>query len=495
MSIKRKTFAIISHPDAGKTTLTEQLLFASGAINIAGSIKAKKTTRHATSDWMEMEKQRGISVTTSVMQFCYKDSVLNLLDTPGHADFSEDTYRTLTAVDSAIMVIDAAKGVEPRTQKLFEICCQRKIPVVTFINKIDRNGLSGLELLDNIEKNLNIPAIPKNWPIGMGQLLGGLIQEDQSISHCGNHKTDTFEQDQADFNLAQSLSDNIDQAYLSGESTPVFFGSALKQIGIESLLDYLSQHAPSPSVAASNKRDVSADEEKLTGFVFKIQANMNPKHRDRLAFMRICSGEYKKGMQVIQIRTGKKIALNQAVLFLSSERSLTEKAQSGDIIGIYNHGGIQIGDTFTEGEQLEFIGIPSFAPEIFKMISIKNPLKQKNLQKGLTELAEEGAIQVFRPMAYQSTMIGAVGLLQFDVVAHRLLHEYQVDCHFQPASSVSVRWLDSDNNTMLDKIQANYPTYLAHDSFGRLVYLVPNMAHLRLIQEKFPDIYFHQTRE
>ncbi|MBF13600.1 MAG: peptide chain release factor 3 [Legionellales bacterium] len=492
MSIKRKTFAIISHPDAGKTTLTEQLLFESGAINIAGSIKAKKTQRHATSDWMEMEKQRGISVTTSVMQFTFQNSILNLLDTPGHADFSEDTYRTLTAVDSAIMVIDAAKGVEPRTKKLFEICCQRKIPVVTFINKIDRNGLEPLDLLDNIEKNLNISAIPKNWPIGTGRLFLGLIGEHECP--CSPDQAQ-YQLANSDFELAKSLSNAIDQEYLDGASTPVFFGSALKKIGITDLLTYLSQTAPSPSVASTKTRTVSADEEKLTGFIFKIQANMNPKHRDRLAFMRICSGTFRKGMQVTQVRTGKKTNLNQAVLFLSSERSLTDSAQSGDILGIYNHGGIQIGDTFTEGEPLEFIGIPSFAPEIFRIITIKNPLKQKNLQKGLTELAEEGAIQVFRPLAYQSTLIGAVGHLQFDVVAHRLLYEYQVDCQFQQASSQSVRWLDSECDNALEAIQSQYPTHLARDSFGRLVYLVPNMAHLRLMQEKFPDLYFHQTRE
>ena len=495
MNQAHKTFAIISHPDAGKTTLTEQILAISGAIKTAGSIKAKKTARHATSDWMEMEKQRGISITTSVMQFIYQSTVFNLLDTPGHADFSEDTYRTLTAVDSAIMVIDAAKGVEPRTKKLFEICCQRKIPVITFINKIDRNAQEPLTLLDDIEKQLGIKAIPVNWPIGSGQTLKGIIHKEHGPTIVSNHNLADYDDIEMEFELAHTQTEALDEEYQLGQSTPVFFGSALRQLGMEDLLQYMVTNAPAPTSAPTEHRDIQASETKFTGFVFKIQANMNPKHRDRLAFLRICSGTFRQGMQVLQVRTGKKIALNKALLFLADSRSLISSADAGDIIGIYNHGGIQIGDSFTEGEVASFIGIPSFAPELFKRIQIKNPLKAKHLQKGLKQLSEEGAIQIFKPTLSNTIIIGAIGMLQFDVVAHRLHHEYQVDCIYEASPIQSVRWIDSESQSSIDQFMTQYASYVAFDSFDRLVYLMPNHAHLRLVKEKYPDLYFHQTRE
>ena len=417
---KRRTFAIISHPDAGKTTVTEKLLLYGGAIKTAGSVKAKKANSHAISDWMEMEKERGISVTSSVMQFPYDNHVINLLDTPGHEDFSEDTYRTLTAVDSALMVIDVAKGVEQRTIKLMEVCRLRDTPILTFINKLDREGRDPIDLLDEVESVLDIECSPITWPIGMGKEFKGVVHllenkvylfESGKNAKIGDNTViediDNPELDKAlGIELSLSIREEIEliqgttnpfqlENFLEGKQTPVFFGSAINNFGIKKLLEGFIQYAPTPQDRESDNRKVSPYENKLTGFVFKIQANMDPKHHDRLAFMRIVSGEYKKGMKVLQVSTGKQIKIANAVTFMSRERSSTETAHAGDVIGIHNHGGIRIGDTFTQGEKLNFHGIPNFAPEIFRRAQLKDPLKAKALQKGLDQLSEEGATQVF----------------------------------------------------------------------------------------------------
>jgi len=445
---RRRTFAIISHPDAGKTTLTEKLLLYGGAIQMAGTVKGKKADRHATSDWMELEKQRGISVTSAVMQFPYKDYIVNLLDTPGHEDFSEDTYRTLTAVDSALMVIDCAKGVEDRTIKLMDVCRLRDTPIMTFINKLDREGRDPMELMDEVENILKIKCAPITWPIGMGKRLKGVyhILQDRvhlySATHGGKIKTgeiiqgldnprldENMEGNAQEFRdeieLLQGASNEFDlDAYLAGELTPVFFGSAINNFGVNELLDYFVDIAPGPQPRDTDLRKVDSKEEKFTGFVFKIQANMDPQHRDRVAFVRVCSGVYNKGMKVHQVRLGKDVKIANATTFMASERENVEMAYAGDIIGFHNHGTIQIGDTFTEGEKLKFTGIPNFAPELFRRVRLKDPLRMKALQKGLDQLSEEGASQVFRPMNSNDVIVGAVGVLQFDVVAFRLKEEY-----------------------------------------------------------------------
>jgi len=437
---RRRTFAIISHPDAGKTTVTEKLLLYGGAIQLAGTVKGRKAARHATSDWMSMEKERGISVTSSVMQFPYKDHIINLLDTPGHEDFSEDTYRTLTAVDSALMVIDVAKGVEQRTIKLMEVCRLRDTPILTFINKLDREGKEPIELLDEVEDVLNIMCAPMTWPIGMGKRFkgvyhlyldrvhlfsathGGLVQTGEVIEGLDNPRLDELLAEQAEelreeIELVRGASHEFDlEMFLAGEMTPVFFGSAINNFGIDEMLDAFAEYAPAPQSRQTKTRVVEAEEEKLSGFVFKIQANMDPNHRDRIAFMRICSGQYNKGMKMKHVRIGKDIQIANAITFMARERDHVETAFSGDIIGLHNHGSIRIGDTFTQGEQLKFTGIPNFAPELFRRARLKDPLKMKALQKGLEQLSEEGATQLFRPMNNNDLILGAVGILQFDVV-------------------------------------------------------------------------------
>ena len=516
---KRRTFAIISHPDAGKTTVTEKLLLYGGAIKTAGSVKARKADSHATSDWMEMEKERGISITSSVMQFPYDNHVINLLDTPGHEDFSEDTYRTLTAVDSALMVIDVAKGVEQRTIKLMEVCRLRDTPIITFINKMDREGREPIDLLDEVESVLNIECSPITWPIGMGKGFKGvfhllenkvyLFESGKNANIGDNTIIEGIDNPELDKILGEDFAKEAREEielisgttnpfnlndFLEGKQTPVFFGSAINNFGIENLLDGFIKYAPLPQSRQCDTRNVSPEEEKLTGFIFKIQANMDPKHHDRLAFMRIVSGEYQKGMKVLQVPTGKQIKIANAVTFMSRERSSTETAYAGDVIGIHNHGGISIGDTFTQGEKINFQGIPNFAPELFRRAQLKDPLKAKALQKGLDQLSEEGATQVFRPISNSSQILGAVGILQFDVVAHRLKYEYGVDCQFETINVATARWvtgLDKD----IDQLKIKAGNNVAIDSAGMLSYLAPSMVNLQLTIERHPDLTFSSTRE
>jgi peptide chain release factor 3 len=516
---RRRTFAIISHPDAGKTTVTEKLLLFGHAIQMAGTVKGRKAARHATSDWMELEKQRGISVTSSVMQFPYKGCIVNLLDTPGHEDFSEDTYRVLTAVDSALMVIDVAKGVEERTIKLMDVCRLRDTPIMTFINKLDREGKEPIDLLDEIEDVLNIKCAPITWPIGMGKRLKGVyhigrnsvhlfspsqgekIAEGEVIEGLDNPRLDEVLGDQArelreEIELVQGASHAFDkEAYLSGELTPVFFGSAINNFGIRELLDDFVDYAPAPRPRQTTTRTVTADEENFSGFVFKIQANMDPQHRDRIAFMRICSGSFVKGQKLHHVRINRDVRISDAVTFMASDRELVETAYPGDIIGLHNHGTIRIGDTFTAGEKLQFTGIPNFAPELFRRAQLKDPLKMKALQKGLQQLCEEGATQLFRPLTNNDLILGAVGVLQFDVVAHRLKNEYNVECQFEPVNVATARWVSSDNEKKFTEFKNKVATNLALDHGEELVYIAPTRVNLQLAMEKWPEIQFHATRE
>jgi len=516
---KRRTFAIISHPDAGKTTLTEKLLLFGGAIQLAGTIKGRKAARHATSDWMELEKQRGISVTTSVMQFSYHDYIVNLLDTPGHADFTEDTYRTLTAVDSALMVIDAAKGVEPRTIKLMEVCRLRTTPITTFINKMDRDARNPIDLLDNIEDILNIRCAPITWPIGMGKGFKGIyhLEEDavylysggkegrvsdiEKISGLDNPKLDAILGDMAsefreEIELVRGASHPFKhEDYLAGQLTPVFFGSAINNFGVQELLDGFVINAPPPQSRETDVRSVNPEEAKFSGFVFKIQANMDPGHRDRIAFLRISSGHYKKGMKIRQVRIGKDIQINNALTFMAGARENAEEAWPGDILGLHNHGTIQIGDTFSAGETFKFTGIPNFAPELFRLVRLKDPLKQKALLKGLVQLSEEGATQIFRPLSSNELILGAVGVLQFDVVAYRLKNEYKVQCIYESVNTVAARWIHCHDKKMLEEFKKEQERNLALDGAGNLTYLAPSRVNLDITREKWPDIVFAETRE
>lgn len=516
---KRCTFAIISHPDAGKTTLTEKFLLFGGAIQLAGTVKSRKSARYATSDWMELEKQRGISVTTSVMQFEYRGRMINLLDTPGHADFSEDTYRTLTAVDSALMVIDGAKGVEARTIKLLEICRLRDTPIFTFINKLDRNCRAPVDLLDEIEHVLTIQCAPITWPIGMGQRFRGIyhlyqdtiifydstkgdkIQDTKVLVGLANPELDRLLGEQADelreeIELVKGASHVFDaKAFLAGRLTPVFFGSGLNNFGVKELLDDFARYAPMPLPRQAEERLVLPQEDKLTGFVFKIQANMDPAHHDRIAFMRICSGHYEKGKRLRHVRTKREVTINQAMTFMAGDRAQVEEAWAGDIIGLHNHGTIQIGDTFTEGEALRFIGIPYFAPELFRLVRLKDPLKMKALQKGLIQLSEEGATQIFRPLVSNDLILGAVGMLQFDVVAYRLKHEYSVDCGYENVGVYTARWVVCSDEKMLKQFKEKAFDHLALDVSDQLVYLAPTRVNLNLMLERWPAISFRETRE
>ncbi|UJJ32608.1 peptide chain release factor 3 [Halopseudomonas maritima] len=516
---KRRTFAIISHPDAGKTTITERLLLMGQAISVAGTVKSRKSDRHATSDWMAMEKERGISVTTSVMQFPYRDAMVNLLDTPGHEDFSEDTYRTLTAVDSALMVLDGGKGVEPRTIALMDVCRLRDTPIVSFVNKLDRDIRDPIELLDEIEAVLNIKAAPITWPIGCYRDFKGVyhLAEDKIIVYVPGHGHERTEQqiingldsDEArahlgdlydnfveELELVQGACHEFDQdAFIKGEMTPVFFGTALGNFGVDQVLDAIVDWAPRPQPRASHERDVQPTEAPFTGFVFKIQANMDPKHRDRIAFVRICSGRYEKGMKLHHVRTGKEVRIADALTFFAAEREHLEEAWAGDIIGLHNHGTIQIGDTFTEGEKIGFTGIPHFAPELFRRVRLKDPLKSKQLRQGLQELAEEGATQVFFPERNNDIILGAVGVLQFDVVAERLRQEYKVECIYEPVNVWSARWVESSDRKKLDEFSNKATDNLAVDGGGHLTYLAPTRVNLSLTEERWPEINFRATRE
>lgn len=515
----RRTFAIISHPDAGKTTITEKLLLWGKAIQVAGTVKSRKSDRHATSDWMAMEQQRGISITTSVMQFPYKDATINLLDTPGHEDFSEDTYRTLTAVDSALMVIDGGKGVEDRTIKLMEVCRLRDTPIIAFVNKLDREIRDPIELMDEIESVLGIKCSPVTWPIGCGRDFKGvyhlledryyLYQQghgseliaDKTIDGLNNPDADaTLGDDAANLRdmleLVQGASHsfNLDD-FLAGRLSPVFFGTALGNFGVNHILDGFVNWAPTPLARKASQRVVASTEETFSGFVFKIQANMDPKHRDRIAFLRICSGRYQKGVKMQHVRLGKEVRVADALTFLAGERAHLEEAWPGDIIGLHNHGTIQIGDTFTEGEKLQFLGIPHFAPEMFRRVRLRDPLKSKQLQKGLKELSEEGATQVFMPQINNDLILGAVGVLQFDVVAFRLQEEYKVECVYEAVNVSTVRWIHCDDERKLAEFKKKAHDQLSLDGGGYLTYLAPSRVNLQIMQERYSDIVFSPTRE
>ncbi|MBU2499193.1 MAG: peptide chain release factor 3 [Proteobacteria bacterium] len=516
---RRRNFGIISHPDAGKTTLTEKLLLFGGAIQQAGAVKARKAARYAISDWMNIERERGISVTTSAMKFNYRDYEINLLDTPGHQDFSEDTYRVLTAVDSALMVIDSAKGVEPQTEKLMEVCRMRNTPIMTFINKLDRDGLPPLDLLADIEEKLQIECAPLSWPIGMGKAFKGVYnryrrelnlfspgqetrpREGEMIQDLADPRLDQWLGRQAgelreDLDLLEGAASPFElQHYLKGNQTPVFFGSAINNFGVKELLNAFVELAPAPSSRPTQTRDVSPYEKAFSGFVFKIQANMDPAHRDRIAFLRICSGTFRRGMKVFHHRTGKEVAIGNATIFLAQDRATVEEAFPGDIIGIYNHGTIKIGDTFTDKEPLKFTGIPNFAPEHFRRIRLKNPMKSKQLQKGLVQLAEEGAVQVFRPRGRSEYILGAVGTLQFDVTSERLRVEYGAETVYEPAQCVIARWVACEDRKRLQEFERNNGDYLAQDAEGHLAFLAPSEWRLERCMEEWPGVAFQKTQE
>ena len=499
--------------------MTEKMLLFGNAIQVAGTVKGKKSDRHATSDWMAMEKERGISVTSSVMQFPYKGRTVNLLDTPGHGDFSEDTYRTLTAVDSVLMMIDGAKGVEDRTIKLMEVCRLRDTPILSFINKMDREVREPIDVLDEIETVLNISAAPINWPLGMGKNLKGVYDLYRDKIHVyrqgqGSRVPDDEQIDGLDSEAARELLgfeyENICEeielvrgaanvfdldAYLKGEITPVFFGTALGNFGVREMLNHFVEWAPAPIGRDAAQRYVESSETNFTGFVFKIQANMDPKHRDRIAFMRICSGKYTQGMKMQHVRLGKNVRIADAVSFLAGERSNVQEAIAGDIIGLHNHGTIQIGDTFTEGETLKFTGIPHFAPELFRLIRLKDPLRMKALHKGLQQLAEEGSTQVFFPLQNNNIVVGAVGQLQYEVVAYRLKDEYGVEAVYEPVNVYTARWVDSEDEKVLESFRRKSNENLAVDGGGHLTYLAPTRVNLSLTEERNPDIRFFATRE
>ncbi len=516
---RRRTFGIISHPDAGKTTLTEKLLMFSGAIQLAGTVKARKSSRHATSDWMEIEKQRGISVASSVMQFDYRNHVVNLLDTPGHQDFSEDTYRVLTAVDSALMVIDAAKGVESQTIKLLNVCRMRNTPIITFINKMDRETRDPVELLDEVESVLNIQCAPVTWPLGMGKNFRGvyhLLRDEILLFTPGEERADQefevvkginnprlaeifpreIERLKVEVELLQGASHQFDlNAFLAGTQTPVFFGSAINNFGVREILNALLEWAPPPLKRDATTRVIAPNEPAFSGFVFKIQANMDANHRDRIAFLRVCSGHFVRGMKIKHLRINREIRVSNVVTFMASSREQVEEAYAGDIIGLPNHGNMQIGDSFSEGELLQFVGIPYFAPDFFRSVRIRNPIKVKQLHKGLQQLGEEGAVQVFKPVSGGDLILGAVGVLQFDVVASRLANEYGVDAVFDGTSTTSARWVTCDDRKMLADFEKALSHNVAYDAANNMAYLAPNNVNLKLTQERWPQVVFHATRE
>ena len=515
---RRRTFAIISHPDAGKTTLTEKLLLFGGAIQLAGTVKGRKSARHATSDWMEVEKQRGISVTSSVMQFEYQGHTVNLLDTPGHEDFSEDTYRVLTAVDAAVMVIDAAKGVEAQTIKLLNVCRMRNTPIITFVNKLDREVREPFDLLEEIERVLAIECAPITWPIGMGKTFGGVYHLlDDRLLHFAPGEERRSESAwleglanplldarfpgeigrlREDVELIQSASSPFDLVgFLAGHQSPVFFGSAINNFGVQEVLQALLDWAPPPQERDGGSRLVHPAESSFSGFVFKIQANMDPKHRDRIAFFRVCSGRYAPGMKVKHLRLEREMKLANVLTFMANERQLMEDAVAGDIIGIHNHGNLHIGDTLSEGEALAFKGIPYFSPELFRVARLRDPLKSKQLLKGLQELGEEGAIQVFENVASGALLLGAVGSLQFEVVAHRLQTEYKVDAIFEAADIHTARWLTFPDATTRRNFEREQFQRLAKDVDGNPVYLASTRYNLEVTSEKWPRVGFHSSRE
>ncbi|NMM80259.1 peptide chain release factor 3 [Acidovorax sp. SRB_14] len=524
---RRRTFAIISHPDAGKTTLTEKLLLFSGAIQIAGAVKGRKASRHATSDWMEIEKQRGISVASSVMQMLYRDHVINLLDTPGHKDFSEDTYRVLTAVDSALMVIDAANGVETQTRRLIEVCRQRDTPIITFVNKMDREVRDPLDILDEVERELGMPCCPITWPVGQGKSFGGIINlrtQSMTVFTPGSDRGpkdfeviplaeadrlrarfgQTFDHALESMELAVGASAAWDhEAFLAGKLTPVFFGSGVNNFGVMEVLDAVVDMSPPPGPRVSTLqvhkqpviKTIHPEDEGFSGVVFKVQANMDANHRDRIAFVRLASGKYTPGMKLKVQRTGKELRPTSVVTFMSQRREAVEEAYAGDIIGFTTHGGVQLGDTITDGAALQFTGLPFFAPEMFMTVVLKNPLRTKQLQQGLAQLGEEGAIQVFKPDAGGNMLLGAVGQLQFEVVQHRLKTEYDADIRLEGCQYTGARWITADSSADLRAFTDAYPLRLAHDAANTLAYLCTSPYDVRLAQERFPKIHFHPLRE
>ena len=524
---RRRTFAIISHPDAGKTTLTEKLLLFSGAIQIAGAVKGRKASRHATSDWMEIEKQRGISVASSVMQMSYRDHVINLLDTPGHKDFSEDTYRVLTAVDSALMVIDAANGVEAQTRRLIEVCRQRDTPIITFVNKMDREVRDPLDILDEVERELGMPCCPITWPVGQGKSFGGIINlrtQSMTVFQPGSEKRpqdfeviplsdadklrarfgQAFDDALESMELAQGASAPWDhEAFLAGKLTPVFFGSGVNNFGVMEVLDAVVDMSPPPGPRKSSlivnkqpvEKTVLPEDEGFSGVVFKVQANMDANHRDRIAFVRVASGKYTPGMKLKVQRTAKELRPTSVVTFMSQRREAVEEAYAGDIIGFTTHGGVQLGDTITDGANLQFTGLPFFAPEMFMTVVLKNPLRTKQLQQGLMQLGEEGAIQVFKPEAGGNMLLGAVGQLQFEVVQHRLNTEYDCDIRLEACQYTGARWITADTPAELREFENAYPMRMARDAADTLAYLCTSPYDVRLAQERFPKIHFHPLRE
>ncbi|MDF2970389.1 MAG: peptide chain release factor 3 [Microvirga sp.] len=512
---RRRTFAIISHPDAGKTTLTEKLLLFGGAIQLAGEVKAKKNRVSTRSDWMGIEKERGISVVTSVMTFEYGDCVFNLLDTPGHEDFSEDTYRTLTAVDSAIMVIDAAKGIEARTRKLFEVCRMRDIPIVTFINKMDREARSPFDLLDEIEKTLALDTAPVTWPISQGRSFAGTFDLRRNVVRridTDEEPTPVFGPDdpklmsllppeeadawQEEVMLAQEACKPFDlESFREGHLTPVFFGSALRNFGVRDLIDALAAYAPPPRGQEADKRLVEAGEPKMSGFVFKIQANMDPNHRDRIAFMRICSGKLQRGMKAKLVRTGKPMSLNSPQFFFAQDRAIADEAWAGDVVGIPNHGTLRIGDTLTEGEDLVFRGVPSFAPEILRRIKLQDAMKAKKLREALQQMAEEGVVQLFVPQDGSGAIVGVVGALQLDVLKERLAAEYGLPIDYDPTRFSICRWITADDPRELDKFIESHLSAMARDLDDAPVFMAPNQFNLQYEVDRYKAIQFSDVKD
>ncbi len=509
----RRTFAIISHPDAGKTTLTEKLLLAGGAIHLAGEVRARGANRRARSDWMKIEQQRGISVTSSVMTFERRGLTFNLLDTPGHEDFSEDTYRTLTAVDSAVMVIDAAKGIEAQTRKLFEVCRLRSVPIATFINKVDREGLDPFALLDEVADKLALDVTPRNWPVGMGGTFEGIYDfarnrlmrpghDDEQLDGLDDPRLDTLLsadgvrklRDEAELALGGYGGFDL-EAYRNGDQTPVFFGSALREYGVEALIDAIADYAPPPRRQPALPHAVSPDDAQVSGFVFKVQANMNPQHRDRIASLRICSGKFRRGMKLKQVQTGKIIAINSPIFFFAQDRELAETALPGDIIGIPNHGVLRVGDTLTEGEAITFTGIPNFAPEILRRVRLLDPTKTKQLRTALTDMAEEGVTQLFKPLIGSQWIVGVVGQLQLEVLISRLAAEYNVAAEFEPAPFETARWISADDPAALKSFAEGRGGAMAEDRDGAPVFLARDQWEVNYVAERAPGVRFSATRE
>jgi peptide chain release factor 3 len=517
---KRRTFAIISHPDAGKTTLTEKLLLYGGAIQMAGAVKAKRAKKFATSDWLEIEKQRGISVTSSVMKFPYEGFEINLIDTPGHQDFSEDTYRTLTAVDSALMLIDAANGVEAQTIKLFEVCRMRATPILSFINKMDRDGKDAFSLLDEIEKVLGIKTYPMTWPIGQGADFRGvydrkkheLLLFEQGADKARPVPLEGFKLDSpkvreilgdtltdellANVELLEAAGDEFSHAeFLQGKIAPVFFGSALNNFGVQVLLDALTQIAPPPLPRKTKTRDVNPLEAKFSGFIFKIQANMDPQHRDRVAFIRICSGQFTRGMKAFHVRHKKEQRLGRPTQFMAQDRSLVDEAYAGDIVGVHDPGVFMIGDSLSEGEDLQFTGVPVFAPEHFMRVTLADPLKSKQLNKALDQLSEEGAVQVFRPVVSNEQWLGVVGVLQFDVVKFRIEAEYGVKVKLSQLPYTAARWIGSEDKVQLEAFRREQSGLICLDRYGKPAILIDQLWRLKFLNERYPKIQFYSTSE